>query len=119
MSIANFLAGVDAGAFCDALCTSVRSEVAAQTQLPVDVIYPDDTIEFLDTFAGGTLDTAEIIQAIEKGLEMSIPEEIASKIPYPHKGFRTANTTLADCIKGFLECEEFAAMLTGEDPSTR
>ncbi|MBT3198636.1 MAG: hypothetical protein HN350_01865 [Phycisphaerales bacterium] len=117
MSTDDFLAGLDAGAFYDALGASVRAEVASQTQLPVDVIYPDDTMEFLDTLAGGNLDTAEIIHAIETGLEMPIPEEIASKIPYPHKGFRTSNTTLADCIKGFLECEEFTEMLSGDEPS--
>ena len=111
MTAEDFIAAVDAGPAYNTLCLSVREEFALQTKLPVDVVFPGDTIEFLESFAGGRFDTANIIRAIENGLNRPIPDEIANKMPYPHKGFRTVHTTLADYIKGFIECEEFAALL--------
>jgi hypothetical protein len=117
VSMDEFIDGVDAGPAYDALCVAVRQESASQTEIPVEAIYPSDTIEFLESFAGGRFDTACIIQAIEKGLGISISEEIANKMPFPHKGFRTEFTTIADCIRGFIECEEFAALLVGQEPS--
>jgi hypothetical protein len=111
MSAGDFIAAVDAEPKYNTLCLAVREEFAVQTKLPVDVVFPSDTIVFLESFAGGGFETADIIRAIENGLDMPIPEEIANKMPYPHRGFRTVHTTLADCIRGFIECEEFAALL--------
>jgi hypothetical protein len=117
MSTEEFIASVDAGPMYDALCVVVRTEAARQTKLPVETTYSSDTMEFLESLADGRLDTVEIVAAIEKGLKMSIPDEIAKKMPYPDKGFRNAGTTLADCIRGFIGCEEFVALLSVEEPS--
>lgn len=112
----DFIAAVDAGSGYDALCVVVRTEAARQTKLPAEAVFPDDTMEFLESFADGALNTVKIIAAIENGLDISIPDEVANKMPYPDKGFRSAETTLADCIKGFIGCEEFAAILGVDDP---
>jgi len=108
MSMEDFITAVDAAEAYDGLCAAVRAEVARQTELPAGAILPGDTMEFFESLSGGRLDTVCIIEAIEKGMDMQIPDEITNRMPFPHKGFRDASTTIIDCINGFIECEEFA-----------
>lgn len=117
MSIEDFIAAVGAESAYDGLCLAVRAEVARQTELPAGAVLPGDTMEFFESLSSGRLETVCIIEAIEKGMNMQIPDEITQVMPFPHKGFRTAKTTIVDCINGFIECEEFAAFVEQADGS--
>jgi len=81
--------------------------MAKQAKVPVEVIYPGDSMKFILSLTFDGFDAVEITVAIEDALGIHLPDEIADKIPFPQD-----DTSLADTIRGLIECKEFADLVS-------
>jgi len=110
MSTEEFLDSVGVESRWHGLCLAIREQMARQGRVPVEVIYPSDSMKFLCSLTFDGFDTVEIVMEIEDTLNISIPGDIAEKLPFPFD-----STSLADCIRGFLECEALMSLIPPEE----
>jgi acyl carrier protein len=106
MGTEEFLASIGVVPGHEGVYVAMREAMAGQAKVPVETIYPNDTIEFLYSLTFDGFDTVEIVIALENQLSIYIPDETAEKIPFPHD-----STTLAACARGLIECEELMSLV--------
>jgi len=119
VSAEQFLDLVALGSRYDGLCLAVRKAMAEQTKIPVEFIYPNDSMEFLCSLTYDGYDTVEIAMTLEDELKISIPDKIAEKMDFPCDIDSLANTSLVEWIRGLIQCEEFTALLPEEPTRTK
>ena len=111
MSEEEFLDSIALESKYDDVCLMIRGEMAMQAGVPEEAIYPSDTIEFISSLTLHFFDSSGIVCALEDGLNIShISDELAEKIPCP-----SGDTSLADAIRGFIECDVIISLLPLED----
>ncbi|MBL7219846.1 MAG: hypothetical protein ISS69_07025 [Phycisphaerae bacterium] len=116
MSSEEFLDLVGLGSRYDELCLGVRKGLAEDGKIPVEVVYPDEKMEFFEGLTGLGIDTVGVVMVLEDELGVSISDAVAEKIPFP-LGRKLATTSVADTIRGMIECEQFMALLGINEPS--
>ena len=116
MSPEEFLELVGLDSRYDDLCLAVRKAMAEDGKIPVEVVYPHEKMELFEGLTGLGIDTVGVVMVLEDELGVSISDAVAEKIPFP-LGRKLATTSVADTIRGMIECEQFMALLGINEPS--
>jgi acyl carrier protein len=115
VSTEEFLSAIGDEPRYDALYVAMREAFARMGKVPVEVIYPIDTFELFYMLTFNGFDTVEITMALDKSLDIWIPDNVAERVSFPTTPAEYANTTIVDCVKRMLESEALRSLLAEKE----
>ena len=79
---------------------------ARDAKMPIDAIYPTDSMKFISSLHIESFDFNSIIVALEDTLKIRIPSKVEGKIPFP-----IDETPFSDATRNMIECDAIQTLM--------